>query len=330
MYIQPETIVEQYELSVSSIVKGRGTYICKEKQGDWLLIPYKGSMERAQFLRAVMAYLNEAGCPVEQILLTKEGLPIAKDELDGGYLLKESFGGTECNIKNKNDLREAVESLARLHVALAACPIEIPAFMLQEKQSIVEIYKKHYKELVKLKNYIKTKTKKNEFETIYKNHYNSFIDCANRSIAMLETFSMENNCLCHGDFNQHNVVKTEQGMRIIHLENLAYHLNVVDLVNFLRKAMEKNAWDANLGIHMILWYQAIAPVTKEEYWQIYALLLFPEKFWKIANHYFNSHKAWVSGRDIDKINKVILQEEARLAFLEKLFSFLEESDILKA
>ena len=32
MYIQPETIVEQYKLSVSQITKGRGTYICKSEE----------------------------------------------------------------------------------------------------------------------------------------------------------------------------------------------------------------------------------------------------------------------------------------------------------
>jgi hypothetical protein len=52
-------------------------------------------------------------------------------------------------------------------------------------------------------------------------------------------------------------------------------------------------------------------------------LLFPEKFWKIANHYYNTHKAWISGRDIEKLDKVIAQEENRIKFLENLFSFVE-------
>ena len=46
---------------------------------------------------------------------------------------------------------------------------------------------------------------------------------------------------------------------------------------------------------------------------------FPEKFWKISNHYYNSNKAWVSGRDIEKLEKVIEQEAKRLTFLEKAF-----------
>ena len=60
----------------------------------------------------------------------------------------------------------------------------------------------------------------------------------------------------------------------------------------------------------------------EEKQLLHVLLLFPEKFWKVSNHYSNSHKAWVSGRDIEKLNRLIAAEPAREHFLENLFSFL--------
>jgi hypothetical protein len=52
---------------------------------------------------------------------------------------------------------------------------------------------------------------------------------------------------------------------------------------------------------------------------LYVLLLFPEKFWKLANHYLSSHKAWVSGRDIEKLDRIMEQEGRRQEFLENLF-----------
>ena len=50
-------------------------------------------------------------------------------------------------------------------------------------------------------------------------------------------------------------------------------------------------------------------------------LAYPEKFWKIANRYYNSHKAWLSGRNIEKLEKVVAQEDAREQFLQMLFHF---------
>ena len=63
-------------------------------------------------------------------------------------------------------------------------------------------------------------------------------------------------------------------------------------------------------------------LCREEKQLLHVLLLFPEKFWKVSNHYSNSHKAWVSGRDIEKLNRLIAAEPAREHFLENLFSFL--------
>ena len=323
MYIQPETIVEQYELSVSQITKGRGTYICKTDEKDMVLVPFKGSNERAEFLKSVMEYLCKNQIIVEKIYRTKDGSAVAQDEMGGKYILKELFLGTECNLKNVGDIREAVKQLALLHEVLACCPLEIPQFMKLEKEGLLSTYEKHIRELIKVKNYIKNKKKKNEFERKFQEYYPKFIKMANQSVQLLEKNQTDCFALYHGDFNQHNIIKTPEGYRMIHLESLNYGISVSDLVNFLRKTMEKNGWDENLGLSMLKWYEEVSPIPKENYKLVYTLLLFPEKFWKIANHYYNSHKAWLSGRDIEKLDKVIEQEDARLSFLEKLFSFIE-------
>ena len=54
--------------------------------------------------------------------------------------------------------------------------------------------------------------------------------------------------------------------------------------------------------------------------QLVGVMLFPEKFWKIADHYYGSHKAWIPKRDIEKLEKIISQEEERISFIEKVFS----------
>ena len=103
---------------------------------------------------------------------------------------------------------------------------------------------------------------------------------------------------------------------------MGYYPQVTDLSNFMRKMLEKNDWNEELGFSLLESYEKVRPLTACEYKQLYIILLFPEKFWKIANHYYNSHKAWLSGRDIDKLDKVIAQEDLRVGFLEKLFSFI--------
>ena len=49
---------------------------------------------------------------------------------------------------------------------------------------------------------------------------------------------------CHGDCNQHNMLRTAQGVRLVNYENLFYGEQMVDLANYLRKILEKNSWKA--------------------------------------------------------------------------------------
>jgi hypothetical protein len=92
---------------------------------------------------------------------------------------------------------------------------------------------------------------------------------------------------------------------------------MTDLANFIRKMLEKNDWSDSLGIELISEYDGYRPLRVAEYRQLYGLLLFPEKFWKVTNHYMNSRKTWISERDIDKLKRIIEQEEKRLNFLDK-------------
>ena len=50
MYIQPEALLEQYDVLVHQITRGRGAFICDTDQGMLLLTPFRGSKERALFI----------------------------------------------------------------------------------------------------------------------------------------------------------------------------------------------------------------------------------------------------------------------------------------
>ena len=126
---------------------------------------------------------------------------------------------------------------------------------------------------------------------------------------------------CHGDYNQHNVIFAQQGPCAVHFENFSYQVRISDLANFIRKMMEKNNWNTGLGLDLIRAYDGGRKLSDTELRYLYLSLAYPEKFWKIANHYYNSHKAWLSGRNIEKLERVIAQEDAREQFLELLFHF---------
>jgi hypothetical protein len=64
-------------------------------------------------------------------------------------------------------------------------------------------------------------------------------------------------------------------------------------------------------------YEKENHLEKEEYTQLYYRLTYPEKFWKIVNFYYNSGKAWIPGKNLEKLMKVCRQEKEKDNFLVK-------------
>ena len=187
---------------------------------------------------------------------------------------------------------------------------------------MVESRKRHYRELIKTKNYIRGRKKKSEFERMFLLSYSRMLNTMEKSIEALETEHSETNILCHGEVNQHNILCENETWHLVNFENFTYSSSMVDLANFLRKIMEKNDWDVDLGRELLEIYSSCVSMSIDEKRKLYGLMLFPERYWKITNHYMNSRKSWISERDIEKMKNVLAQESKRLDFMEKVFSFL--------
>ena len=48
--------------------------------------------------------------------------------------------------------------------------------------------------------------------------------------------------------------------------------------------------------------------------------LFPEKYWKQLNFYYNTNKAWIPAKSTDKLKSLEDQEPARRRFIRRLMA----------
>lgn len=329
MYNQTEAILSQYEIEINEVTKGRGAFICNTSKGEKLLVPFRGSKEKGKMLLEFLKELKESGFEVEQIERNKNAEAVTEDEYtQERFLLKDYVDGVEISASKLEEMKEAVRMLAIYHnVSEQLSEVKetgegLRAAMLQPSENSTENvnnWQRHYRELIKVRNYIRNRKKKNEFEQIYMKHFEHNRRTAEKSLELLqEEFDQPaRSVLCHGDFNQHNILLSNGKYRIVHFENLQYNWAMTDLANFIRKMLEKNDWSDSVGRELIAEYDRYRPMRVAEHRQLYGLLLFPEKFWKVTNHYMNSRKTWISERDIDKLKRVIEQEEKRLNFLDK-------------
>jgi CotS family spore coat protein len=317
MYDRAEQILSEYPKEFTGHMKGRGSILAMDSEGIYLLGEYHGSQQRLERLVRVLEYLRSRQFLTEEPVLTKDGQAGWRD-VDGRlYFLRKTWQGRECDTRSDQEILHAVRLLARLHLLLADAPDGKAGEVLAE----TSLASRRTRELKKVKNYLRKKKKKNEFETEFLRGYAHYMEQASRVLALEaeQQFPEMPLRLCHGDVNQHNFLFTERGLALLGFDRLRMDLWVADLANFMRKILEKQGWNSGLGMDMVMAYNGVRQLEPWELRQLYLRLLYPEKYWKLANHYYNGRKTWVSGRDIEKLRRILEQEPAREEFLSMLF-----------
>lgn len=317
------SLLDQYEIEVSRTWKGRGAILCDSDQGLLILKEYGGPTDKVKFQDFLLKHLKNSGTvQAETILRTKEDEMIVYDQDRVPYIVKTYFEGRECNHRDAEECRQAVSTLAKLHNAA-----DLSAFEELYEQPVFKIekeYEKHNRELKKVRKFLWEKSQKTDFEIYLMKHYDYFMNNALQITDKLRYDAYEEDnykfpVVCHGDYQYHNILLTEDGNVLINFEKCVRDYPVRDLYLFLRKLLEKNNWSQTLGDMLLESYNSVRSLTKQDYKQLYYRLAYPEKFWKIVNFYYNTGKAWIPGRNMEKIEKLFAQERDKQLFLESIF-----------
>ena len=134
---------------------------------------------------------------------------------------------------------------------------------------------------------------------------------------------------CHGSYSYHNVIITEEGIATVNFDSFHVGFQLVDLYQFTRKVIEKTGYRLETARRIIEAYGQAQPLTAKDHEYIYILLKFPEKFWKVSNHYINSRKSWISPVNIEKTRKIIEHEQEKQKFLNDFSCYFGVHKITK-
>ena len=323
------SLFDNYEIEVKRTWKGRGAILCESDKGLLILKEYHGPMNKIYFQDTLLKHIKESGCLlVESILKTKEDELIVYDQDRIPYIVKSYFEGKECNNREVEECRDAVRILAKLHNSSDMSDweelVSQPVFHIEKE------YEKHNKELKKVRRFLREKSQKTAFEIYLMEHYDYFFDIALQVTGEMHYYIYDGktkkqdgfpefSIVCHGDYQYHNIIQTADGMALINFEKCVRDNPVRDLYLFMRKLLEKNNWSLTLGDTLLCAYNEEKTLSENDYMQLYYRFAYPEKFWKIVNFYYNSGKAWIPGRNMEKLEKLLAQEKVKQEFLETIF-----------
>ena len=248
-------------------------------------------------------------------------------------MLKDWFLDRECDLKDNREIRLAVSRLAMLHKGLRKVPFQdewnMGSILIEPLEAELE---RHNRELQRARNYIRGKRRKSEFELCVIGNYNMFYEQAVQAVDGLKCLWEETKAasldggpskplyLCHGDLDQHHLLMGDGYTAIIEYNRMHLGVQSTDLYRFMRKVMEKHSWNVELGRSMLDAYQRVLGMSAKELRCLYYMFLYPEKYWKQINFYYNANKAWIPARNIEKLRSLEEQQPLRNHFLEQIFA----------
>lgn len=323
------SLLEQYDIEVLSIRKGRGAYLCDTKEGCLIFKEYTENPAKIELQNHILESLGEkVDFTVETIKKTKENSLLTEDMEGKKYLLKSYFEGRECNMNDMEECKEAMRNLAKLHLSMCVKE-KLPDYQ-PYTFSVQKEFDKHNRELKKVFRYLREKSQKSTFENTLLSSFEYFLNQALEIAGEWKDYYLESDTeyvkeqgfFCHGDYQYHNILKSGKNVAILNFEKCISDDPVRDICFFLRKLLEKNNWSVSMGKDLLDTYQIVRPLSARSYIELYYRLLYPEKFWKIVNYYFNSRKSWIPEKNREKLLVLTSQEKEKQLFLDAVFRSL--------
>lgn len=320
-------IAPQYELVVNKAIRGRGAVILDTDKGYKKMYEYSGTEGRIKYEYELLGYIKSRGFEnVDNVVKTKDDSFVAKDEFGNMYVLKDWFSGKDCNAKSQADVLKGAQALAVLHNITEKVPA-VSESVISIEDPTTE-YNRHNAELKRVRNYMRAKKHKVEFEYDILRHFDEYYSYAMEASLMLQRTEVkalvekaeQEVSICHGNYNYHNILFIGEKCAVTGFERSGKGLLIKDLYFYLRKIMEKHNWDLKLGYDIVENYDKIRHISEEESRILKVMLMYPEKFWKVVNHYYNSNKAWIPDKNIEKLKIVYAGQRKKEEFISKMWT----------
>lgn len=322
MYDYGLSTLNQYELTIKSTARTRGALLCQTDRGPFVIREFKGSEKKLQRQQEFLLKLKDKGCSVDVYFPNKEGSLISCDRDGIPYTLQYWFQGRECDTRSEEDILAAVRILAEIHREL-----HLDLEPDYQEKSLEDEYQRHNQELRKIRRFIRKKGPTCTFEKEYLKSVEWFLERAERASELLKASSYQSlrqktaaqGSICHGEYNQHNVLILKSKTAVTGFSHWCFGIQMGDLYRFMRKILEKSHWDISLARRMLKTYERIRQVSPEEEENLRIRFAYPDKFWKLSNYYYTHNKAWISEKNTEKLQQLILQKEKWELFCKECF-----------
>lgn len=331
-----QKIENLYGVKIFSTKQIRGVHCLHTDQGDLCLKKIEYNLKKFLFIYHAMEHLLEHNFKqLPAFIHTLTGEPYFNFQ-EENYFLSEWLSGRECNFKNPVDLEIALVTLARMHRFSKG--FQPPGQIKQ--RSRLEIWpdrlKKRTANLKKFKELAINKTNPTKIDRYFLKHINSKLADCKKAIKLIDTPIYRNlvkkikdeGSFCHNDFVYHNVLINDQESYkkppkayILDFDYCRYDLRVYDLARVIRRIIKEKKYQNDFLDIILSAYNSEYPLETEEYQILAGFLQFPQRFWRIADRYYNQKQAWSEKKYYTQMKNSVRRFQHRKRLIKEILSY---------
>lgn len=315
-------LFEQFDLEVYDVYPMRKVFLLSTNKGDKILKKIDYTIEEFEFIDSALKYISKKYKGIMSFCSTKENKNyiIWNNEL---YCIMNMVEGRECRYSNPLDLNIASKGVGIIHRASEGFRCSLKSKDMRGK--LIERFKRNLEEMKLFKKISNIYEDKKEFDSIFLQNADYYIDQIKNSIELLKKSDYFKLCgeeekivVCHHDLAEHNIMIDKDKANFIDFDYAIVDLKVHDLCNFINKGVKNFAFDIEKAKFIIDGYSTTNNIDNREFEVLVAMLTFPQDFYCICKNYYTKRKEWEDSIFLTRLRKKILTKYDREEFLEQL------------
>lgn len=319
-------IERQFGIKILELKPKRGVFDAITDKGEKCIKKLNYGPQKLMFIHAAKEHLIQNGFPyVDRYDLNIDGDPYAlvNDDL---YTVSEWIKGKECDFHDIEQVKVAAKSLAALHEASRGYDPPENCILKTDIGRWPATMDKRIRSFDKMRDMSRKKSNKSEFDLCYLKNMEYYKQIGKKSSELLNHSSYyqlseqadRDKIFCHHDFTYHNIIMgDDNNVHVVDFDYCKREIRTYDIANFMIKVLKRVEWNMDYADAIINSYNEVSPLKEEEYKVLYAFLMFPQRFWRLANKYYYNKSNIIRNNLDNKIKDLVSEKEMFEIFLNK-------------
>jgi len=305
-------------------IKERGYYLCKTESGFFKIHKTHDNHQQIKLRYALLDQLEGLGFPwTDKIVLTIQGTPFIQLGRET-YVMSRYIKGRDVNLDCLQDMTLAIESLARFHMAAREITLA-DGLTLDMSAPLSEVFAKNSAFLTKTARQTSKNSRLSDFDVMFIKNSAQYISQAAASVHLLAqtnyhalyTTALAQNHICHNALKEENLPILDGICHIVSFNEATIDAQITDLASFLRRYARRSRREIPLA-KLIEMYDRIFPLPQSATAIIYAQLVHPWQFVKIARQYYSKKRGWTPAAMMTRMTSLLEEQGNYDAYVKGL------------